>query len=89
MGARALEQTRICLSGCAAPAKIAQNANMDVGVTSSPIKMVKGPQIVFGFSKTCESDCESIKITFTDGLVTQFLLEWSCNEPLIAVGGRG
>ena len=39
----------------------------------------KCPQIAFGFSKTCESDCESIKINFTDGLVTQFLLEPSSN----------
>ena len=44
------------------------------------VVITKSPQIVFGFSKTRESDCESIKITFTDGLVTQFLLEWSCNE---------
>jgi hypothetical protein len=42
--------------------------------------IIKGPLIVFGFSKSCESDCESIKITFTDGLVTQFLLEWSFND---------
>ena len=41
--------------------------------------IIKGPLIVFGFSKTCERDCESIKTNFTDGLVTQFLLEWSCN----------
>jgi hypothetical protein len=47
------------------------------------VVITKSPQIVFGFSKTCESDCESIKITFTDGLVTQFLLEWSCNVPAV------
>ena len=39
----------------------------------------KGPKILFGCSKTCESDCEAIKIRFTDGLVTQFLLDWSSN----------
>ena len=44
------------------------------------VVITKCPQIAFGFSKTCESDCESIKINFTDGLVTQFLLERSCND---------
>ena len=43
------------------------------------VVITKGPLIVFGFSKTCESDCQSIKIRFMDGLVTQFLLEWNCN----------
>ena len=34
----------------------------------------------FTYLRLCESDCESIKINFTDGLVTQFLFEWSCND---------
>ena len=40
---------------------------------------LKGPEILLGFSKTCENDCEAIQNRFTDGLVTQFLLEWSPN----------
>ena len=49
-------------------------------VTSFPqSRWSKGPQIVFGFLKTCEGDCQSIKKCFTDGLVTQFLLERSPN----------
>jgi hypothetical protein len=49
-------------------------------VTSFPqSRWSKGPQIAFGFLKTCESDCQSIKNCFTDGLVTQFLLERSPN----------
>ena len=50
-------------------------------IWTSSIFPLKGPQIVFGCSKTCESDCQSIKNCFTDGLVTQFLLERSPNVP--------
>jgi hypothetical protein len=37
-------------------------------------------ELCFTFLGLCESDYESIKINFTDGLVTQFLFEWSCND---------
>ena len=36
-------------------------------------------ELSFTYLGLCESDCESIKINFTDGLVTQFLLEQSSN----------
>ena len=35
--------------------------------------------MLVGFSKTCESDCEAIENRFTNGLVTEFLFEWSPN----------
>ena len=45
-------------------------------------------ELSFTYLGLCKSDCESIKITFTDGLVTQFLLEWSCNDPVGALRRR-
>ena len=44
------------------------------------VVITKCPKLSFTYLGLCESECESIKITFTDGLVTQFLLERSPND---------
>ena len=44
--------------------------------TSSPSAL----KLSFTYLGLCESECESIKNNFTDGLVSQFLFEWSPND---------